>query len=135
MCIRDRCLIDWSEVGVAVELQCLRNCTLSSLHFIFGEVFNTQNTLLVMAVALSCLLRFQLYVLVFRGASCCSSHLRILSRIRTVGVRRVANEERTVSQSLPAFINVVLFLWSKYKYFHRIVSEGIAPSPLIHCSN
>ena len=25
------CQIDWREVGVAVELQCLRNCTLSSL--------------------------------------------------------------------------------------------------------
>ena len=25
------CQIDWSEIGVAVELQCLRNCTLSSL--------------------------------------------------------------------------------------------------------
>ena len=25
------CQIDWREVGVAVKLQCLRNCTLSSL--------------------------------------------------------------------------------------------------------
>ena len=25
------CQIDWREVGVAFELQCLRNCTLSSL--------------------------------------------------------------------------------------------------------
>jgi len=28
------CHIDWSEVGVAVELQCLRNCTLSSLSLV-----------------------------------------------------------------------------------------------------
>ena len=27
------CQIDWREVGVAFELQCLRNCTLSSLFF------------------------------------------------------------------------------------------------------
>ena len=26
------CQIDWREVGVAFELQCLRNCTLSSLN-------------------------------------------------------------------------------------------------------
>ena len=26
------CQIDWSEVGVAFELQCLRNCTLSSFY-------------------------------------------------------------------------------------------------------
>ena len=27
------CQIDWHEVGVAFELQCLRNCTLSSLSY------------------------------------------------------------------------------------------------------
>ena len=27
------CQIDWHEVGVAFELQCLRNCTLSSFHY------------------------------------------------------------------------------------------------------
>ena len=26
------CQIDWSEVGVAFEMQCFRNCTLSSLY-------------------------------------------------------------------------------------------------------
>ena len=37
------CHIDWREVGVAVELQCLRNCTLSSL-FIFFAVTLQQYT-------------------------------------------------------------------------------------------
>ena len=32
------CHIDWREVGVAVELQCLRNCTLSSF-----TCFHVQN--------------------------------------------------------------------------------------------
>ena len=30
------CQIDWREVGVAFELQCLRNCTLSSLIVVSG---------------------------------------------------------------------------------------------------
>ena len=29
------CQIDWHEVGVAFELQCLRNCTLSRCSLIF----------------------------------------------------------------------------------------------------
>ena len=28
------CRIDWREVGVAFELQCLRNCTLSSCFYV-----------------------------------------------------------------------------------------------------
>ena len=36
------CLIDWSEVGVAVELQCLRNCTLSSF-ILFFALFDPVN--------------------------------------------------------------------------------------------
>ena len=43
------CQIDWREVGVAFEMQCFRNCTLSSLHFISGR-FDTQNTALVTAL-------------------------------------------------------------------------------------
>ena len=33
------CQIDWREVGVAFELQCLRNCTLSSLKMLQGPSF------------------------------------------------------------------------------------------------
>ena len=32
------CQIDWREVGVAFELQCLRNCTLSSLKIVLISV-------------------------------------------------------------------------------------------------
>ena len=32
------CQIDWREVGVAFELQCLRNCTLSSYCFFYPQV-------------------------------------------------------------------------------------------------
>ena len=32
------CQIDWREVGVAFELQCLRNCTLSSFDFILNFI-------------------------------------------------------------------------------------------------
>ena len=30
------CQIDWREVGVAFELQCLRNCTLSSYSYYYS---------------------------------------------------------------------------------------------------
>ena len=32
------CQIDWREVGVAFELQCLRNCTLSSFLLLNGWI-------------------------------------------------------------------------------------------------
>ena len=48
------CHIDWSEVGVAVELQCLRNCTLSSYNYCLKQKKKGKLPKLFCAVYLLC---------------------------------------------------------------------------------
>ena len=85
------CQIDWREVGVAFELQCLRNCTLSSLVLLSPLIIIFSTTGFV------CMNKNDKGVTKtpFEGILAVTKHNVTLSRVAIQPVRRVHNNVYT----------------------------------------